>query len=133
MAPQFSTGKPLDGKTAIITGGSRGIGAAVVSKFCELGARVFFTYASNAESASRVAAANGAAAFKCDQSDPAAIDLIAGTSVRDVAYVSCDPATLARDLRRFLDEGTFKVVSATPVDLFPQTFHCETVAHLTRA
>lgn len=74
MAPQFSTGKPLDGKTAIITGGSRGIGAAVVSKFCELGARVFFTYASNAESASRVAAANGAAAFKCDQSDPAAID-----------------------------------------------------------
>ncbi|MBM6786733.1 23S rRNA (uracil(1939)-C(5))-methyltransferase RlmD [Collinsella tanakaei] len=65
--------------------------------------------------------------------DPAAIDLIAATSVRDVAYVSCDPATLARDLRRFVDEGTFKVVSATPVDLFPQTFHCETVAHLTRA
>ena len=65
--------------------------------------------------------------------DEGAISLIASTSARDVAYVSCDPATLARDLRRFADEGTFKVVSATPVDLFPQTFHCETVTHLTRA
>ena len=61
-----------------------------------------------------------------------AIDLIASTSARDVAYVSCDPATLARDLKRFCDEGTFVPVSITPVDLFPQTFHCEAVTHLTR-
>ena len=64
---------------------------------------------------------------------PEAIDLIASTSARDVAYVSCDPATLARDLRRFVEEGTFRPVWATPVDLFPQTFHCETVVRLTRA
>ena len=63
---------------------------------------------------------------------PEAIELIASTSARDVAYVSCDPATLARDLRRFVEEGTFTPVSATPVDLFPQTFHCETVVHLKR-
>lgn len=64
--------------------------------------------------------------------DSEAVELIASTSARDVAYVSCDPATLARDLARFRAEGTFRVVSATPVDLFPQTFHAETVAHLTR-
>ena len=63
---------------------------------------------------------------------PEAIELIASTSARDVAYVSCDPATLARDLRRFVKDGTFWPVSATPVDLFPQTFHCETVVHLKR-
>ena len=63
---------------------------------------------------------------------PEAIGLIASTSARDVAYVSCDPATLARDLKRFREEGTFEPVAATPVDLFPQTFHCETVVHLKR-
>lgn len=63
---------------------------------------------------------------------PEAIELIASTSARDVAYVSCDPATLARDLKRFGDEGTFSPVEITPVDLFPQTFHCETVVHLKR-
>ena len=63
---------------------------------------------------------------------PEAIDLIASTSARDVAYVSCDPATLARDLKRFCDEGTFVPASITAVDLVPQTFHCEAVTHLTR-
>ena len=63
---------------------------------------------------------------------PEAIELVASTSARDVAYVSCDPATLARDLRRFAEEGTFSPVEITPVDLFPQTFHCETVVHLKR-
>ena len=49
-----------------------------------------------------------------------------------IVYVSCDPATLARDLKRFVEEGTFSPVKITPVDLFPQTFHCETVVHLKR-
>lgn len=51
---------------------------------------------------------------------------------RAIAYVSCDPATLARDLARFRAEGTFEPTSVTPVDLFPQTFHVETVTHLVR-
>ena len=65
--------------------------------------------------------------------DEKVVELVSSTSARDVAYVSCDPATLARDLRRFCDRGAFKPVSVTPVDLFPQTYHVETVTHLTRA
>ncbi|MBY4796949.1 23S rRNA (uracil(1939)-C(5))-methyltransferase RlmD [Collinsella sp. AGMB00827] len=64
--------------------------------------------------------------------EKAAIDLIAKSGARDIAYVSCDPATLARDLARFVQEGTYHPISATPADLFPQTYHMETVCHLTR-
>ncbi len=48
-----------------------------------------------------------------------------------LTYISCDPATLARDLRVLL-EGGFRVEQAHLVDLFPQTFHIESVMQLAR-
>jgi 23S rRNA (uracil1939-C5)-methyltransferase len=48
---------------------------------------------------------------------------------RIVSYVSCDPSVLARDLRRFVDDG-YAIESITAIDLFPQTHHVETVVRL---
>ncbi len=48
-----------------------------------------------------------------------------------VVYVSCDPATLARDCKRFGELG-YTVEKLTAVDLFPRTVHCEAVALLTK-
>lgn len=49
----------------------------------------------------------------------------------EMVYVSCDPTTLARDLRALTGER-YKIEKITLVDMFPQTFHLETVVHLRR-
>lgn len=46
-----------------------------------------------------------------------------------ITYISCDPATLARDLR-LLAAGGYGIESIIALDMFPQTFHVETVVHL---
>jgi 23S rRNA (uracil1939-C5)-methyltransferase len=62
---------------------------------------------------------------------PAEIHAIASMAPAAVTYVSCDPATLARDLKAFLAEG-YRLASVVALDMFPQTYHVETVAKLTR-
>lgn len=57
-------------------------------------------------------------------------DLVRVGSPR-IAYVSCDPATLARDLAILGDSG-YRIEEAHLIDLFPQTYHIESVFHLTR-
>ncbi len=58
--------------------------------------------------------------------------LLGEIAAPSVAYVSCDPATLARDLRALIGSG-YQIQTIALADLFPQTFHLETVVHLRRA
>lgn len=56
---------------------------------------------------------------------------LAAVQPRQIVYVSCDPSTLARDLRTLQPSG-YRPVALALIDLFPQTFHLETVATLER-
>jgi 23S rRNA (uracil1939-C5)-methyltransferase len=59
-------------------------------------------------------------------------ELLAKVAAPTLVYVSCDPATLARDLRILVGSG-YAIHSITLADLFPQTFHLETLVQLRRA
>lgn len=57
----------------------------------------------------------------------AVIRQLAALRPRNIVYVSCDPATLARD-SVFLSAAGYALAEAQPIDMFPQTYHVETVA-----
>jgi 23S rRNA (uracil1939-C5)-methyltransferase len=57
--------------------------------------------------------------------------LLARVRCLEIVYVSCDPVTLTRDLKQLTGDG-YKLVELNLVDMFPQTFHMETVAVLRR-
>lgn len=58
---------------------------------------------------------------------PELLEAIAVAAIPNVIYVSCDPATLARDVKLLHEKG-YELVEATPVDMFPNAGHCECVA-----
>jgi 23S rRNA (uracil1939-C5)-methyltransferase len=59
--------------------------------------------------------------------EAAALDALVALAPRRIVYVSCDPATLARDAKRMAAKG-YQLRDVQPVDMFPQTFHIEAVA-----
>lgn len=61
-----------------------------------------------------------------------AIEQLRGVGPKQIIYVSCHPATLARDLNLLCADGVFEVRSVTPLDMFPQTQHVECVADVRR-
>ena len=62
---------------------------------------------------------------------PAVIDAMVQMAPKRIVYVSCDPATLGRDVK-LLEQKGYKALRATAVDLFPRTAHVETVVLLSR-
>lgn len=61
--------------------------------------------------------------------DQEVLEKIAEKVKEEIIYISCDPATLARDLKIFTEKG-FKVNTVQPFDMFPNTYHVETIVAL---
>jgi 23S rRNA (uracil1939-C5)-methyltransferase len=62
---------------------------------------------------------------------PEVLQALANTKARRIVYVSCNPSTLARDLKDLVQLG-YKAEEVQPVDMFPHTYHVETVALMSR-
>ena len=93
-------------KTVVITGGSRGIGAAAVELFAARGDRVFFLYEKNHEAAAAVAERCGATAICCDVADGAAVKN-AFRQIGDVDVLICNAGIAQTGLMSMTDEATW--------------------------
>jgi 23S rRNA (uracil1939-C5)-methyltransferase len=60
--------------------------------------------------------------------DKKTVNLLLSSSIKKIIYISCNPATQARDLKKLKEK--YQLVKIQPVDLFPQTYHIESVALL---
>jgi 23S rRNA (uracil1939-C5)-methyltransferase len=64
--------------------------------------------------------------------DRAVLDALTAMQPAQIVYISCKPATLARDLQILCEQGNYRLTHVQPADFFPQTAHVECVAFLTR-
>ena len=90
--------------TIVITGGSRGIGAAAVELFCAKGHRVFFLYEKNHDAAQSVAAKTGATPICCDVADGQAVKA-AFQSIGNVDVLICNAGIVHYGLMSMMEES----------------------------
>ena len=64
--------------------------------------------------------------------DLTVLHTVAKMRIPKLVYVSCNPSTLARDLGILVENG-YQVLEVQPIDMFPQTYHVECVAHIVRS
>ena len=92
--------------TVVITGGSRGIGAAAVEAFTARGDRVYFLYEKNHEAAASVASKTGATPICCDVADGAAVKR-AFSRIGDVDILICNAGIVHYGLMSMMDEAAW--------------------------
>jgi len=92
--------------TVVITGGSRGIGAAAVKLFAARGHRVYFLYEKEHEAAAQVAEKTGATAICCDVADSTAVTA-AFRQIGDVDVLICNAGIAHSGLMSMLDESAW--------------------------
>ena len=110
--------------TVLITGGSRGIGAAAVELFAARGDRVYFLYEKEHEAAAAVAAKTGAAPICCDVSDGAGVKA-AFRQVGDVDILICNAGIVHYGLMSMMDESQWDRIFDVNVK---GIFHCVNAA-----
>ncbi len=92
--------------TVVVTGGSRGIGAAVVELFAARGDRVYFLYEKNHEAANAVASKTGATALCCDVADSAAVKT-AFARIPEVDILVCNAGIVHYGLLSMMEESAW--------------------------
>ena len=100
--------------SVVITGGSRGIGAAAVRRFAALGHRVTFLYEKEHAAAQDVAAATGATAICCDVADTAAVKA-AFAAIGDVDILICNAGICHYGLMSMMEEAAWDRIFAVNV------------------
>ena len=111
-------------KSVVITGGSRGIGAAAVELFAARGDQVFFLYEKEHDAAAAVAEKTGAAAICCDVADGAAVKK-AFEEIGDVDILICNAGTVHYGLMSMMEEAAWDRIFAVNVK---GIYHCVNAA-----
>ena len=100
--------------TIVITGGSRGIGAAAVELFSARGDQVYFLYEKDHEAAQKVAQKTGATAICCDVADTAAVKA-AVRQIPDVDVLVCNAGIVHYGLMSMMEEADWDRIFAVNV------------------